>query len=77
MITVPGLTVTTVVDQIYDTSAGTDVVVSATGTTTPLLTGALIPIEITNNRLLVGWIPRAAICVGILRWTDSLVPTNG
>ena len=63
MITVPGLTVTTVVDQIYDTSAGTDVVVSATGTTTPLLTGALIPIGIRTMAARC-WIPRAAICVG-------------
>ena len=54
MITVPGLTVTTVVDQIYDTSAGSDVVVSATGTTTPPLTGALIPIGNEQWVLVVG-----------------------
>jgi len=76
MITVPGLTVTTVVDQIYDTSAGTDVVVSATGTTTPLLTGALIPIGITNNGCSL-LDPQG----GYMRWNpemdDSSVATNG
>ena len=50
---VPGLTVTTVVDQIYGTTNGTPVVVSADGQTSKLPDGTLIPIGQTGSQLLV------------------------
>ena len=49
----PGLTVTTVVDQIYGTTAGTDVTVSTTGEITKLPDGTLIPLGTSDNHLLV------------------------
>jgi hypothetical protein len=53
MITVPGLAVTTVVDQIYGTTAGVAVTVSPSGEITKLPDGTLIPAGQTNGQLVV------------------------
>jgi hypothetical protein len=64
LIIVPGLTVTNVVDQIYGTTAGTDVVVSSTGQVTTLPQGTLIPIRMSNNHLLVVGSPGRLYALG-------------
>lgn len=53
LLTVPGLTVTTVVDQIYGTTTGHPAVVTAAGQITKLPAGTLIPIGQTPGHLLV------------------------
>jgi hypothetical protein len=53
MTTVPGLTVTTVADQIYGTTNGDPVTVTSTGQVTPLPNGTLIPAGQTTDHLLV------------------------
>lgn len=53
MTTVPGLTVTTVADQIYGTLNGDTVTVTPEGRTTHLPAGTLIPIGLSDGRALV------------------------
>lgn len=53
MTTVPGLTVTTVADQIYGTLNGDPVLVNPDGQTTNLPVGTLIPIGLSDGRALV------------------------
>lgn len=49
----PGVTITAVVDQVYGTKSGDDVLVSADGNTTPLPAGTLIPTGLSDGHLLV------------------------